>query len=668
MSAKIARAYFFDVFDTCVSRRYAYPKDLLFALGLELAGSGLSPDEKMVFAANFQQRRITAERQAYRLVNGREGASMLEIYQLFRPPSGLNIPNPEIMAAEIELEKASIYAIPEIKEEIESLRSQDKRIVFISDMYLPADILKRMLLNLDIMKANEKLFVSSDIGLTKSTGNLFRHALKVEGLQPDEVFHTGDNPRADIAAARSLGIATRHFSGAALTGHEQLTVDRISPYSFAGSEIAGLSRRSRLLSRHDKKMPAHDLDAIMSSVVAPLLISYVGWVIEQARHAGIKRLYFVARDGEIMYKIASRLISSDDGIEIRYLYGSRIAWLSASITGTSNEWTRSLAPQGQLCSMTSIMNRIGLNNEEKTAIFSILGTTAADADLPLDRVECSRFIAALSENDRIYRIVLNASAKARDLALEYFRQEGLLQNVKWALVDTGWSLNCQAALKRILSTRLGNDFKPLGFYMALAANRISETESGTAQGFVPDPGLVLFRRRTMVEHFFTPALHASTKGYTLHDGTVQPVLGDEVRNEREMTYVRRLHEICVIQAGLVASNPSLLQQIVSTSDKIIESAEHFILNPSRQDAAALQALSATADFFHEAAFIQPFCRPLGGGDLFRLLRMLFSGKVRREQRPFVWLEGCCALSPAYIRLPLSWMLRCKLFLLRVGLR
>jgi hypothetical protein len=199
-------------------------------------------------------------------------------------------------------------------------------------------------------------------------------------------------------------------------------------------------------------------------------------------------------------------------------------------------------------------------------------------------------------------------------------------------------------------------------------SHLSEQEAGTARSFVPQAQIVFCRRRTMIEHSFTPALHTSTRGYMERNGSVHPVLGEEVRSDAELAYVQRLHANCVFQPRLMGTNPDLLRKIESAATNAIQSAEHLILQPSRQDAEAMQVLSATADFFHESGFAQGFCRPFLFRDLLRVVHMTFSGKARRSNLPAIWLEGCCVLSPHYIRIPLSMMLRCKLFLLRVQLR
>jgi hypothetical protein len=366
-----------------------------------------------------------------------------------------------------------------------------------------------------------------------------------------------------------------------------------------------------------------------------------------------------------MFKIACRLATAPSDPELRYLYGSRKAWLPASLSGTSDAWTRALMPKGQNHTAQTILGRIGIDDRDRKAICAILGMpTGAEADR-LDSRACRTFIAQLTDNEDVSRIIRASSARAHETVCRYFEQEGLFDDISWAIVDTGWSLNCQAALKRIISWRTGVDFRPRGFYLALMDDHLGESEAGSACSFSPPPQSTYCRRRTMVEHCLTPSLHTSTKGYVVAGGISAPVFGPEIRSEAELIYVSRLHQICEVQAEIVASDALLFARLRAASDEASVYCETFILNPRRSEAESLQALTAAPDFFHESSFAQAFCRPLDAGDFRRLLSGIFSRETRFRYKPIVWLEGSCILSPAYIRIPLRFLLQCKLLLTRM---
>ena len=59
---------------------------------------------------------------------------------------------------------------------------------------------------------------------------------------------------------------------------------------------------------------------LYAQVVAPFMVAFVEWIFKSANQDNVKRLYFLARDGQILWKIASRLIKAGvTDIDCRYL-------------------------------------------------------------------------------------------------------------------------------------------------------------------------------------------------------------------------------------------------------------------------------------------------------------------------------------------------------------
>ena len=62
-----------------------------------------------------------------------------------------------------------------------------------------------------IATADDPLYVSSELEMTKRTGELFKHVLEREGVQPGDLHHCGDSMVGDFLAARKLGIKAELF-------------------------------------------------------------------------------------------------------------------------------------------------------------------------------------------------------------------------------------------------------------------------------------------------------------------------------------------------------------------------------------------------------------------------------------------------------------------------
>ena len=650
-----AQVFSFDVFDTCVSRNFAYPRDLFFELGTRLAPQNMSERDINRFAKIFQQSRVRAEKRAYRIARPAECANIFDIYLQFNIPQTLEITRDAIIDAEIALERESIYPIPEMVDEIDQIRLAGHMVIFVSDMYLPASMLGPILCRLGVMRETDKLFVSCDAGLTKRSGNLFRHVMDHERLKAANIIHIGDNHRSDILAARRLGITTRHFDKAHLSNNEKKIISH-GGGTFTTSTLAALSRKSRLTAQASEKQVAPELCNLLHSTISPLLLAFVQWVLDEARKNGTKRLYFVARDGQILYKIATELMHHDGSIELRYLYGSRKAWLAPSITPDSMGWMSLVAMSGQKHSYPDILSRMSLDEAAQLKIKTVLEIENDDWHAPLSQQKVHDFLHRILANPDASCILMRATNQARRTAIQYLTQEGLLDNKPWALVDTGWSLNSQAALKRILSEAKAEKFEPLGFYLALSSYHLSPDEAGHARSFIADSGSIFARRALVFEHCFTPATHESTRSYEYRNGSVVPVFTPEIRSNSEINYALKLHEIAQHQAHLFRVDEGFRKSIEASRAAIISNVERFISNPLIQEAKLMLDLGTVADLRHEKSFVQPLCKALEFRDLYSLLERIISKKRTFSNPPCSWIEGSSVLSPIYIRTPIRIML------------
>jgi len=67
--------------------------------------------------------------------------------------------------------------------------------------------LRMILEQLGVSKFFSHVFVSSELGADKPNPEIFRRALRVIELQPNQVLHVGDDPERDWDAATSVGLS-----------------------------------------------------------------------------------------------------------------------------------------------------------------------------------------------------------------------------------------------------------------------------------------------------------------------------------------------------------------------------------------------------------------------------------------------------------------------------
>ncbi len=147
------RTYSFDIFDTCISRTCGKPENIFRLLAEEVVRD---KDESLLRA--FVRERKQAEKTAMQSLD-KEAVTLDEIYDSFHLVSFSDVPKVEVKRREVELEQQSFRPIKSTLDRINTLRGKG-RIVFISDMYLPDEVIRQVLTSFGIMQEGAHLYVS----------------------------------------------------------------------------------------------------------------------------------------------------------------------------------------------------------------------------------------------------------------------------------------------------------------------------------------------------------------------------------------------------------------------------------------------------------------------------------------------------------------------------
>lgn len=199
----------FDVFDTLITRVVANPVDVFLLMISEIARQFPFLDKD--FLDSFQSKRIESERVA-REQSDYDDVTIIQIYdhlsslQYF--PKEL-IPN--FVQIELQVEKQVVAPIQYFAQYLHKLRSQGLPVILASDMYLPQDAIRILLLHAGIKVEELPLYVSGELGVSKYSGRLFENILTDLKIQPAELLHIGDNWYSDVYIPRSIGINVPSF-------------------------------------------------------------------------------------------------------------------------------------------------------------------------------------------------------------------------------------------------------------------------------------------------------------------------------------------------------------------------------------------------------------------------------------------------------------------------
>ncbi|MDR1662629.1 MAG: hypothetical protein LBR95_09480 [Azoarcus sp.] len=380
----------YDLFDTLVTRLTRRPVDVFRLLG---ASDRVVFRFRLAGIVPFHVWRRRAERLA-RFRSSREDIRLAEIYRLL----GWIIRHPaRVMRLEMALENALITPMPGTVAELAAYRRNGTPCCIISDMYLPRRFLQRLVRR---RVEDVPVFVSSESGMTKGSGNLFRRVAQVYDLPLSEIHHSGDNPVADLAVPKRLGMGVTPL---------------LAP---AGGNSAGLLDAL--------KCPSDDPFFEMGfRVSGPTALTMAACLAEQAEREKPANLIFGARDMLLVYEAFKRL--TKDSFPASYCRISRSAVFRAQfyVNGNTERLFETIAETGEV-------------------FFSYLGA------------ECPPALATLSpqRHRRRFRAALQAESFMRESEQEfetvrdYLRHEGFRMGT-W-FVDLGWRGTVQQAINEIL--------------------------------------------------------------------------------------------------------------------------------------------------------------------------------------------------------------------------
>ena len=494
----------FDVFDTCLIRRCGLPCKIW-----DLMADKLFEKDDSRGRLSFTGNRSLAEKKAS-VEN--PYPTLANIYEELNV-SQWGLDPERTMNLEMEIEEQELFSNPEMMKTVNEYRERGFVIAFVSDMYLPTEFIKKILVKYGFCRDDEKIFVSGDCKASKYDGRLYDYLFKETGTKAKQWIHYGDNIRSDYRVPKSKGIKACHVTDTDFTDEEKRWLEEACFYSHK-HEIelwAGLCRLSRL--QNKKSFAATMAVDFIASVYVP----YVIYVLKTAKAKGIKTLYFLARDAHIFLEIAKTLKNESEGIECRYLMVNRRV-LYESIFYNVDQYELSLViDNAHDQTVENCLKHIGLNWDKLSS--------NTRSEFPKNKRLNSKkrlnlFKEYLQHNDA--DLLKKHSIEKRALLIKYLEQEELFQQ-KSALVDLGWVGSCRCAINYILRNE-GHD-SVSNFYFGYHRALIYGNPNDLVYIFNKQIG-VLYKSscdNRFFEEYASINPRGSTIGYKINDGKVIPV-------------------------------------------------------------------------------------------------------------------------------------------------
>jgi predicted HAD superfamily hydrolase len=574
----------FDVFETAIVRIWAKPTHLFWELGNNLKQEELI----QISPQSWQQMRIEAEQTARKKSLTGE-VSIEDIYQQLALLLGWSSEQvKKVIQKEIALEISSLRPVPANQRKIKALQEKNARIIYMSDMYLSEATIENFLIQNNVWATGSKLYVSSKVGISKATGKLFRHCLKQESVNPSEMLHIGDNLHADVKKPKRQGVKVEPFTQTHLNRYEQIIAEEPNlPLRFR-SLLAGMSRLTRLQSQQSTSHKQVIWDTT-ASAIAPVLFGFVHSCLQKAQEKGIKRLYFVARDGQILHKIAEVICRNwHYDIDCRYLYGSRQAWNAPALQEIGETELSWIFSNTTFLSVDAVCERVNIKPKQIQDILNRHGFATAKWNLNLNSHERERLKRVFIEKE-VVDIILATATTYREKAIGYFRQEQL-DGLPFAIVDVGWTGSSLRSFSKVLQSA---GFYPQsgthGFFFALE-KRLKASAKDQLLAYFYDAEAPVGNRSNICQYrclfeLFVSADHGGTKEYDRNGDKYFPVLRYE-KNEVAINWgLYVLHEAAVEFANQFTSNLTPQECSVDLFLKATDILmEEFVNNPSTKEA------------------------------------------------------------------------------------
>ena len=298
----------FDIFDTLLIRPYAKPTDLFLHI------------EKLYKIKGFHKNRIEAEKLARGKYIDCEEITLNQIYE------EIDDKYKQFKEIEIELEERILTIHKENKKIYDYALSIGKKIIIVSDMYLPKNVIEKILIKNNYTNYY-KLYLSSDLMLTKASGNLYKYVIDDLNAEPSSIMHIGDNEHAD-------------FNNAKLHGIDSVFVEKIidiflennirakkllneNKNNVAVSIMLGLCAFSSF-NKNDKNKDNNYWHNFGFIYGGPAVFAYMNWLKKQVIKDNINEVLFVARDGYSLKKVFD--IIKPESVKTHYIYAPRIIY------------------------------------------------------------------------------------------------------------------------------------------------------------------------------------------------------------------------------------------------------------------------------------------------------------------------------------------------------
>ena len=495
----------FDIFDTLITRLVYLPDDVFQLMSRKI---------KVIYGKDVDFLKIRKQAEALAWEEKGDFCNIHHIYDRMSEVSTFSHDEIEqIKQLEISLEYELCIPRKDTLELFNRLKKAGKKIILISDMYLTAPIITRMLEKCGY-HGYDDLWISCEKGKRKDRDTIWDDFLLEYGNQ--KTIHIGDNPHSDC---QIIGDRGRDYLLLLSSADQFRFSNQYEKYEgFINTTIENSIMMGYFVNQYLYNSPfaltadgfskIKTVGDVANGIFAPVLLKYVDFMHNTSRLD--TNLLFLSREGYFLEKLYEYYCKAFKKKELKHTY------FLTSRRATSVAQIQCFTDIKDLF-QTKYTGKISTLLSERFGLDNVRIDSDIEVSLPKDKVKVMSLLLRYTSE------LLKEAHEEKKEYLKYIEQT-LGENVEWenvTLVDVGYSGTIQYYLMKILGVKLD------GCYMACGYEMKPETLDGTYRS-----PYTFWRDKSFIDaQLFLEAVTAAPHGQVVkfkeNNGKIEAILKTE---------------------------------------------------------------------------------------------------------------------------------------------
>jgi FMN phosphatase YigB (HAD superfamily) len=589
----------FDVFDTLLTRKVTSPHSVFYFTALSAIEEGLINCSAETY--------VKLRREAETVTRTGQPDWQTDDKRIFAFLSKLLVVSPEtgnrLRTLEIEWERKMLVPIPGAAQMLDKERISGHKVAFVSDMYWSSSVIKMFLTDANFFREGDQLLVSAENGASKDTGRLFEKLIADNPpITNSQIRHHGNDEYIDYKGALKAGLKGVLLTKCNPTEYEVLLESHREETDGLACLLSGTGRLLRLNYTHLSGHTA-EMARIIGNVVGPSMVTYVLWILKEAKNKGLKQLCFVSRDGYVPYLVCNR-ISKMMGFDIKafYMYGSRQSWHIPGLHQFDDSSFSWMLENFKGATVETIFKRVDMTWDAMMQQAPEVSTLFTSPNAPVTPEVQVKIRNLIETNTRLKEYILDNARAKREVLLEYLQQEGIEFREKTGMVEIGWAGRTRTSFERIIG---GEQSKNLHwFYFGLLPNlRLHDPERISTFLHGPDLTYKSINGLPIIIESFCFAPHGSVVGFERRGEKIVALFNNV--GEEELDKWGRSKYFVILDRFCDLLPLDMMQSIkfYNLRNPAYNLLKSFVESPSRQDAEVWGSIPFIHDQFGKTSTI-----------------------------------------------------------------